>query len=96
MATINGLVRNIVQHSMKPSWAPACEYVAIPLGSSSAAPVNRPGPGTRDIFVTIGGGRLVIGCLASAASRLALALESPSHRNWFQIRDITAIRRTPE
>lgn len=32
----------------KPNWAPACEYVAIPLGSSSAAPVIRPGP----IFLT--------------------------------------------
>jgi hypothetical protein len=50
IATMNGVVRNIVQHSMKPSSAPFCEYVAIPLGSSSAAPVNRPGPSTRDIL----------------------------------------------
>src|SRR5450830_923033 len=28
----------------KPNCAPACEYVAIPLGSSSAAPVIKPGP----------------------------------------------------
>jgi hypothetical protein len=28
----------------KPKLAPACEYVAIPEGSSSAAPVTTPGP----------------------------------------------------
>ncbi|MFI5425017.1 MAG: hypothetical protein WB706_08285 [Nitrososphaeraceae archaeon] len=28
----------------KPNLAPACEYVAIPEGSSSAAPVTTPGP----------------------------------------------------
>ena len=28
----------------KPSCAPACEYVAIPLGSSSDVPVISPGP----------------------------------------------------
>ena len=28
----------------KPNWAPTWEYVAIPLGSSSEAPVIRPGP----------------------------------------------------
>src|SRR5436190_8527454 len=36
---------NRVIHSMaKPNCAPTCEYVATPLGSSSAAPVIRPGP----------------------------------------------------
>jgi hypothetical protein len=38
-----------VTHSMpKPNLAPACEYVAIPLGSSSEAPVMRPGPSSRN------------------------------------------------
>lgn len=32
---------------LKPNRAPACEYVAIPLGSSSDAPVIRPGPSSR-------------------------------------------------
>jgi len=32
-------------HNMpRPNFAPACEYVAIPEGSSSAAPVITPGP----------------------------------------------------
>ena len=36
---------NGISHSRaKPTCAPACEYVAIPLGSSSEAPVIRPGP----------------------------------------------------
>src|SRR5690349_15951527 len=29
---------------LRPNCAPACEYVAMPLGSSSAAPVIKPGP----------------------------------------------------
>ena len=39
-----GQVRNAVQRRLVPSCAPAMEYVAIPEGSSSAAPVMRPGP----------------------------------------------------
>src|SRR6185369_10676284 len=44
MPIINGVVRNSVQTRAKRNCAPACEYVAMPLGSSSAAPVMRPGP----------------------------------------------------
>jgi hypothetical protein len=44
MAAINGSVKSMVQVSAYPNCAPACEYVAIPLGSSSAAPVISPGP----------------------------------------------------
>ena len=34
-----------VDHSMEnPNAAPTCEYVPIPDGSSSAAPVIKPGP----------------------------------------------------
>ena len=43
-AAISGHVRSAVQSSLVPSCAPATEYVAIPEGSSSAAPVMMPGP----------------------------------------------------
>ena len=37
----------------KPKLAPACEYVAIPEGSSSAPPVTTPGPNDfRIVFKT--------------------------------------------
>jgi hypothetical protein len=35
-----------VQSVARPKAAPACEYVAIPDGSSSLAPVINPGPST--------------------------------------------------
>jgi hypothetical protein len=41
---MSGQVIAAVQRSDVPSWAPATEYVATPEGSSSAAPVTRPGP----------------------------------------------------
>jgi hypothetical protein len=44
MATMSGKLKSIVQSMANPNSAPTCEYVAIPLGSSSAAPVIRPGP----------------------------------------------------
>ena len=44
MPTISGVVRNTLHSIPRPNCAPACEYVAMPLGSSSAAPVMRPGP----------------------------------------------------
>src|SRR3984893_16833714 len=43
-AAISGHVRSAVQRSLVPSCAPATEYVAMPDGSSSAAPVLTPGP----------------------------------------------------
>ena len=43
-AAMSGHVSNAVQRSLVPSCAPATEYVAIPEGSSSAAPVMMPGP----------------------------------------------------
>ena len=43
-AAISGQVSSAVQRSLVPSCAPATEYVAIPDGSSSAAPVITPGP----------------------------------------------------
>src|SRR5258706_15827142 len=45
-AAMRGHVTNAVQSMVVPSCAPAIEYVAIPEGSSSAAPVMRPGPRT--------------------------------------------------
>src|SRR5512140_1428672 len=41
---MSGHVRSAVQRSLVPSCAPATEYVAMPDGSSSAAPVMTPGP----------------------------------------------------
>src|SRR5438105_11173634 len=41
---MSGQVMAAVQRSDVPSCAPATEYVATPEGSSSAAPVMRPGP----------------------------------------------------
>jgi hypothetical protein len=35
---------------LEPNWAPTLEYVAIPLGSSSAAPVTKPGPNILSVF----------------------------------------------
>src|SRR5260221_14214836 len=45
-AAMRGHVTNAVQSIVVPSWAPAIEYVAMPEGASSAAPVMRPGPRT--------------------------------------------------
>ena len=45
-AAISGKVTT-VHRIEQPNWAPACEQVAMPLGSSSAAPVIRPGPSWR-------------------------------------------------
>ena len=41
---IKGNAMNAVHNVAKPNIAPACEYVAIPDGSSSLAPVIMPGP----------------------------------------------------
>src|SRR5438034_11046559 len=47
MAAISGKVAAAVQSKDVPTDAPATAYVAIPLGSSSEAPVTSPGPRTR-------------------------------------------------
>lgn len=44
IAHMNGYENKVNHNTPKPNWAPACEYVAIPLGSSSDAPVINPGP----------------------------------------------------
>ncbi len=44
IAAISGKVNSMTQHIEKPNCAPAWEYVAMPEGSSSDAPVIRPGP----------------------------------------------------
>ena len=43
-AAINGNASGIVHSMSRPNCAPAWEYVAMPLGSSSATPVISPGP----------------------------------------------------
>jgi hypothetical protein len=43
-AAIAGQSTGAVQRNCVPNWAPVMEYVAIPEGSSSAAPVMMPGP----------------------------------------------------
>src|SRR5215467_2481963 len=62
IAAIMGKVNTIVQSIDIPNCVPTCEYVATPLGSSSAAPVTNPGPRRRissvpdalDAFVFVG------------------------------------------
>jgi len=44
MTVIRGNAMNAVHNVDNPNIAPACEYVAIPEGSSSLAPVMIPGP----------------------------------------------------
>src|ERR1035437_8099504 len=44
MEAMSGNVIGAVQRVASPYAAPACEYVAIPEGSSSLAPVTSPGP----------------------------------------------------
>jgi len=44
IAAISGKVRSIVHRIVNPNWAPTWEYVVMPLGSSSEAPVTMPGP----------------------------------------------------
>ena len=41
---MSGNVTGASQRKRNPCWAPACEYVAMPDGSSSEAPVVSPGP----------------------------------------------------
>src|SRR5262245_22410238 len=47
MTTIKGKLNRKVHESPKPNCAPIWLCVPIPLGSSSAAPVTRPGPSRR-------------------------------------------------
>jgi hypothetical protein len=54
MPIIRGVVNSRVQTRPKRNCEPACEYVAMPLGSSSAAPVMRPGPSRRAKALTFG------------------------------------------
>src|SRR6185437_2898315 len=44
MPPIRGYENSIVHNRPRPKRLPACVYVAMPLGSSSDAPVIRPGP----------------------------------------------------
>src|SRR5450755_3770340 len=44
IAVISGYENNIVHSIPNRKCAPTCEYVAMPLGSSSEAPVTIPGP----------------------------------------------------
>jgi hypothetical protein len=44
ITAMSGYEKSIVHSKPNPNWAPACEYVAMPLGSSSDAPVISPGP----------------------------------------------------
>src|SRR5947209_5580529 len=46
-ASSNGTWYSAVHNWPNPNCAPVCEYVAIPDGSSSAAPVITPGPSIR-------------------------------------------------
>jgi hypothetical protein len=46
-AHINGHETTAIHSSEVPNCAPASEYVVIPDGSSSAAPVISPGPSVR-------------------------------------------------
>jgi hypothetical protein len=43
-AAANGSVTIVIQSSPNPNAAPTCEYVPMPEGSSSAAPVTTAGP----------------------------------------------------
>src|SRR5437762_7985861 len=47
MDHIIGNVTSAVQRHENPKAAPACAYVPMPDGSSSEAPVTRPGPRTK-------------------------------------------------
>jgi hypothetical protein len=44
---MSGYENNIVHSIENPNCAPTCEYVPMPLGSSSEAPVMNPGPNRR-------------------------------------------------
>jgi hypothetical protein len=46
-AEASGSETNAVHTRSKRNAAPTCEYVPIPAGSSSAAPVTKPGPSRR-------------------------------------------------
>ena len=50
---ISGYVKSKVHVMENPNCAPACEYVAMPLGSSSAAPVMAPGPSARSNWLRL-------------------------------------------
>lgn len=57
-AAMSGNVKNATHSMANPNLAPVCAYVAVPEGSSSDAPVTRPGP--RDFRYV----RHPIGCLS--------------------------------
>src|SRR5579862_1129921 len=49
IAAMRGNEKSMVHSIPMPNCAPTCEYVAMPLGSSSAAPVIKPGPSLQRI-----------------------------------------------
>src|SRR4030088_3559357 len=51
-AAISGKVRSAIQSVWSPRLAPATAYVPIPLGSSSDAPVMKPGPRIMPAFLS--------------------------------------------
>src|ERR1700733_4185787 len=53
MTYISGKENKVTHNMPNPNLAPACEYVAIPLGSSSDAPVMRPGPSSRNMRLSL-------------------------------------------
>ena len=62
-APISGKERRESQIRPKPLDAPICEYVAMPEGSSSAAPVVSPGPNVFQYsFASLTGSSLAISC----------------------------------
>ena len=57
---MSGKVTSAVQRVAYPSGAPAIEYVPIPEGSSSAAPVIKPGPNVFKKRLSRLGGRVFL------------------------------------
>ena len=82
-AAISGHVSSAVHSSLVPSCAPAMEYVAMPDGSSSAAPVMIPGPSdfSSDRIQRDGGevgkGKSGYRCFLGIGARLDSSLQPP-------------------
>src|SRR5258708_10651105 len=87
-ADMSGKLNSIVQPSAYPNRAPTCEYVAIPLGSSSDAPVTNPGPSRRQRGRSFGS--VVSTLWARAGSVLSLRHDTNGLGGCFLLSDPTA------
>jgi hypothetical protein len=86
MDAIRGNATIEVQRVERPYIAPACEYVAMPDGSSSLAPVTRPGPSTFQNRLGFFEERFLPFINSKLMNRIQLQVQDKKERTFMQCR----------